>query len=80
MVPKFSPKERAGLIRQVALALQLPLMLVAPVCVGAAIGYFVDRWLRTGPAFMIILVMVGFAIGVRDTIRSLSKEEKENNE
>lgn len=63
-------------MRQVALALQLPVMLVAPVGVGAAVGYFVDRWLHTTPIFMIVLIIFGFAVGVRDTLKSVNREEK----
>lgn len=78
MAPNFPSKDRAGWMRQVALALQLPMMLVAPVLVGAAIGYFADRWLRTTPIFMLVLVVLGFATGVRDILKSLSKEEKKD--
>jgi ATP synthase protein I len=69
-------KDRAGWMRQVALAVQLPLMLVAPVGVGAAMGYLLDRWLHTAPVLMIVLIIFGFAVGVRDTLKSVDKEEK----
>lgn len=76
----FSSNERAKLIRQIGLALQLPMMLVAPIVVGALIGYFLDAWLHTKPFIMILLIVVGFIVGLRDTLKSISKEEKRNNE
>lgn len=76
MPADFSSKERAKLIRQIGLALQLPMMLVAPIVVGALIGYFLDGWLHTRPIVMVVLIMLGFAVGLRDTLKSISKEEK----
>ena len=51
-----------------ALALELPFTLVGPIAVGAAMGYFLDRWLHTKPWLMLILGALGFFAGVREEI------------
>jgi ATP synthase protein I len=65
-------------IRQMALAMELPFVLVAPVIVGGAIGYFLDRWLHTKPWLMLVLGLGGVIIGLRDTLKAASREDKKN--
>ena len=54
-----------------ALALELPFTLVGPVVVGAAIGYFLDRWLHTRPWLSLAFGAIGFFAGVREVLRRL---------
>ena len=54
-----------------ALALELPFTLVGPIAVGAAMGYFLDRWLHTKPWLTLILGALGFFAGVREVLRRL---------
>jgi len=54
-----------------ALALELPFTLVGPVIVGAAMGYFLDRWLHTRPWLALVLGALGFFAGVREVLRRL---------
>ncbi|OLB32940.1 MAG: hypothetical protein DMG41_18630 [Acidobacteria bacterium] len=57
-----------------ALALELPFTLVGPIAVGAAMGYFLDRWLHTKPWLMLILGALGFFAGVREVLRRLPSD------
>ena len=57
-----------------ALALELPFTLVGPIAVGAAMGYFLDRWLHTKPWLTMILGALGFFAGVREVLRRLPSE------
>jgi ATP synthase protein I len=57
--------------QQFAMAMELPLIIVAAIGITGLLGYFLDRWLHTKPIFMIVLGAVGFAIGVRDVLRRL---------
>ena len=57
--------------QQLAMAMELPLIIVAAVGIAGLLGYFLDRWLHTKPIFMIILGAAGFAIGLRDVLRRL---------
>jgi ATP synthase protein I len=44
--------------------------LVAGVVVGAGIGWLLDRWLGISPWGLIIFVLLGFAAGVLNVMRS----------
>lgn len=75
-----SRKERAGFARQFAVAMQAPFTLVAFVAVGGVIGYFVDRWLHTTPLFLMLLLILGLILGIRDVLKSLTAAEKKDHE
>jgi ATP synthase protein I len=44
--------------------------LVAGVLFGAAIGWLLDRWLGISPLGMIVFLLLGFAAGVLNVVRS----------
>ncbi len=71
-------KTPGSAMKQIALAVELPFLLVAPAVVGGAIGYFLDRWLHTKPWVMLVLGLCGVAVGLRDTIRTASAGDKKN--
>jgi F0F1-type ATP synthase assembly protein I len=56
---------------QTSLALELPFTIVGAVILGAALGYFLDRWLHTKMIFTIALGGVGFYAGLREVLRRL---------
>ena len=56
---------------QTALAMELPFTLVGAVVFGGLVGYFLDKWLHTGPWLMMVLGGLGFFAGVREVIRRL---------
>ncbi len=64
--------------RQIALALELPFLLVGPAVVLGAIGYFLDRWLHTKPWIMLVLGLGGVALGLRDTLKAASSGDKKS--
>jgi len=64
-------KPTKGDTQQFAMAMELPLIIVAAIGIAGLLGFFLDRWLRTKPIFMIALGAVGFAIGVRDVLRRI---------
>ena len=69
-----SAKQPKNFSQQFAMAMELPFVLVGTILVGGAIGYFLDAWLHTKPAFMLIFGGIGFAAGVRDVLRRLPKD------
>jgi ATP synthase protein I len=73
--PRKSPGSAA---RQVALATELPFLLVAGVAVGGVLGYLLDRWWHTKPAMMLILGALGFFAGVRELLRRLAKSDTDS--
>jgi ATP synthase protein I len=74
-----SPKKSSGgAMKQVALAMELPFLLVGPAVVGGAIGYFLDRWLHTKPWVMNVLGLCGVAVGLRDTLKAANAGDKKS--
>jgi ATP synthase protein I len=69
-------KNQGGTVRQIALAFELPFLLVGPVVLGGAIGYFLDRWLHTKPLLLIVLGILGVVVGVRDAVKSAGIQDK----
>lgn len=63
-------------IKQVALAFELPIMIVGPVILGGAIGFFLDKWLHTKPWMMIVLGFLGIGIGLRDVLKAAAMQDK----
>ena len=43
---------------------------VAGILVGAALGWLMDRWLKTSPWGMIVLLLFGFTAGVLNLMRA----------
>jgi ATP synthase protein I len=64
--------------RQLALALELPFVMVSAIVVGGLFGYLLDRWLHTKPVLMLLLGAVGFYAGVRDVLRRLARSSDGN--
>lgn len=56
--------------------MSLPFALMVSVILGGGAGYLLDRWLHTTPILSLILGVLGFAAGLWDVLRQLSKEEK----
>ncbi|NNF84708.1 MAG: AtpZ/AtpI family protein [Deltaproteobacteria bacterium] len=61
----------------------LGLELAIAVVLGLAIGYYLDKWLGTGPWMTVVWIGIGFAAGVRSLYRAalrsgenLKKEEE----
>ena len=46
---------------------------VAAILVGSGIGYVLDQVLRTTPWAMLVMLMVGFAAGVLNVVRSANE-------
>jgi ATP synthase protein I len=54
----------------IALGLRLSTELIAGVVVGAAIGWVLDRWLGISPWGFIVFLLLGFAAGLLNMLRS----------
>ena len=62
--------DRATTASGFAKGLQLTSELVAGVLVGGGIGWLLDRWLGIAPWGLIVFVLLGFAAGVLNVMRS----------
>jgi F0F1-type ATP synthase assembly protein I len=75
--PNPSPGKRPdGGLTQVAMAIELPVIMIATVVIAGGAGYLLDRWLHTSPLLTLILGFLGFGAGVWDIIRRLTRSEK----
>lgn len=56
-----------------ARAVRLGTEFIAAIIVGTGIGYFADMALGTSPWLMLVMVLVGFAAGVLNVVRSANE-------
>jgi ATP synthase protein I len=64
-------KKSRDFASQPALALELPFTFVGAIVAGGLLGYFLDRWLHTGPWLMLVFGGLGFYAGIREVLRRL---------
>jgi ATP synthase protein I len=65
-----SGDQRAATAAGYAKGFRLSSELVAGVVVGAGIGWLLDRWLGISPWGLIVFLLLGFAAGVLNVMRS----------
>jgi ATP synthase protein I len=69
--PSDSPdREQAATAASYAKGFRLSSELVAGVVVGAGLGWLIDRWLGVSPWGLIVFLLLGFAAGVLNVMRS----------
>ncbi|MGB7972378.1 MAG: AtpZ/AtpI family protein [Candidatus Deferrimicrobiaceae bacterium] len=75
-------QDRRKLFRELGKYSALGLELAISVILGLAIGYYLDKWLGTGPWMTVIWLGLGFAAGVRSLYRAAlrSGEDLEKDE
>ena len=71
-------KHPTDFVRQLALAMELPFVMVGGVVIGGVLGWLLDRWLHSGPWLMLLLGLLGFAGGVREILRRISRGEDQD--
>lgn len=59
------------------MALRLSADIASGFAVGGVIGYAIDRWAGTTPLFLVVMLVLGGATGVREAIRSMRRIEAE---
>jgi ATP synthase protein I len=65
-----SEADRAATASGYAKGFRLSSELVAGVLVGAGLGWLIDRWFGTSPWGLMIFLLLGFAAGVLNVMRS----------
>jgi ATP synthase protein I len=70
------PKGSGNLMRQLALAMELPFVMIGGVIIGGGLGYLLDRWLNSSPIATLLGGLLGFAGGIWEILKRLSREEK----
>ena len=74
------PDDKFKLARQLGIAVTIPMVLLAGPLVGWFIGSWLDKKFGTHPWLVIIVSIMGFIAGVRQTIhmiRDISHDDKD---
>jgi ATP synthase protein I len=58
-------------------ALKLSTEMIAGVAVGGFIGWWLDQWLGTAPALMVLFLFLGGAAGIINVVRSAQRRQAE---
>lgn len=66
-----SEEERSETASSVAQAMKLSSEFIAGIVVGAVLGWFIDRVAGTSPWGLIVFLLLGFAAGVLNVLRSV---------
>lgn len=67
--------EQKPLFRQLLEASSVGIQLVLSTFAGFAIGYFLDRLLKTSPWLTVIFLIIGIAAGFRELLRVAGKHD-----
>lgn len=71
--PKPPATEAGGFqSTSMGVGLKVGVELLSALIVGLAIGWFLDRWLHTSPAMLIVFVLLGGAAGVANVWRLMA--------
>ena len=70
-------QDRKAFFRELGKYSALGLEMALSVVIGMAIGYYLDRWLGTGPWLMVVWIGLGFAAGVRSLDRAAVRSGKD---
>lgn len=65
-------------LRGVAILSTIGITLVACVCIGALIGYYLDKWLGTEPWFMVVFFLLGTVAGFIEVFRIANRSWDDN--
>jgi len=70
-------QDRRAFFRELGRYSALGLELAISVVLGLAIGYYLDKWLGTGPWMTVVWIGIGFAAGVRSLYRAALRSGKD---
>lgn len=51
--------------------------MVLAIVIAIAIGYYLDKWLQTGPVFFLIFMILGIVAGFRNIYVIMKRTEKD---
>jgi F0F1-type ATP synthase assembly protein I len=77
---KVKRDERASYLRQSGLLATIPFLLTVPPIAGLLIGRFLDQKFNTDPILTIILLILGFIAGAKETAGVVRKANAVNND
>jgi F0F1-type ATP synthase assembly protein I len=72
--------ERYRWARQSGVLATIPFLLAVPPVAGVLIGRWIDQKIGTAPAFMIVLMVLGFVAGIREVVNAVKKANLDPND
>lgn len=69
-------QDRKQFFRELGRYSALGLEMAVSVLIGLAVGYYLDKWLGTGPWLTVLWIGIGFAAGVRSLYRAALRSGK----
>jgi F0F1-type ATP synthase assembly protein I len=76
--PSPAPRKRpTAFVNQVALAMELPFILIGGTVIGGGLGWLLDSKFHSSPTLTLVLGGLGFAAGIWDIIKRLLRAEKQ---
>ena len=70
-------QDRRALFRELGRYSALGLELAISVIIGLAVGYYLDKWLGTGPWMKVVWIGIGFSAGIRSLYRAALQSGKD---
>ena len=70
------PEQSAAQMQGMNRAIRLGAEFIAAILVGSGIGFLLDSWLGTRPWLMLVMLLVGFAAGILNVVRSADEMNK----
>lgn len=67
-------------VSPMGIAFKMGIELVVGSGVGAFIGFWFDRWFGTAPIFLVMLLILGFASGIRNVVREATRMQEAEEE
>ncbi|MCA1558806.1 MAG: AtpZ/AtpI family protein [Acidobacteria bacterium] len=67
------PKSTADTMRVIGALSTVGISIVLAIVIGAACGYYLDRWLGTGPWLFLLFVVFGIAAGIINVYRTAGR-------
>jgi F0F1-type ATP synthase assembly protein I len=76
--PPPAPRKRpTAFVNQLAMAMELPFILIGGIVIGGGLGWLLDREFHTSPGLTLLGGALGFGGGMWDILKRLSRAEKD---
>ncbi len=75
--PVASDRPNAAML---GLAWRLMVEMLAGIGVGGFVGWWMDKWFQTAPVFLLLLLLLGMAAGLLNSVRTVAEMRRKLDE
>ena len=76
--PPPAPRKRpTAFVNQLAMAMELPFILIGGIVIGGGLGWILDRHFHSSPGLTLLFGALGFVGGIWDILKRLARAEKD---